>query len=128
MSIDNKQPTTKGPAQWFTGEVWIDSLVQAHDDWPVIVGAVHFSPGARTAWHSHEGGQTLYVTEGRGFVQARGADVLELRAGDTHFTPDAQVHWHGATHEHLMTHLSITRGPATWGEHVTDEQYARPTN
>lgn len=128
MSINDKQPTTKGPADWFTGEVWIDSLVAARADWPVLVGAVHFSPGARTAWHSHEGGQTLYVTEGRGFVQSRDDEVVALRAGDTHCTPDAQVHWHGAAPEHLMTHLTITRGPATWGEHVTDEQYGHTTS
>ena len=128
MSIDDKQPTTKGPAEWFTGEVWIDPLVLAHDDWPVIISAVHFSPGAHSAWHSHEGGQTLYVTEGRGVVQARGGEVVELRAGDTHFTPDSHVHWHGATQEHLMTHLSITRGPTMWGEHVSDEEYGQATS
>src|SRR5947209_2328837 len=62
MGIQPKRPTAKGPANWFTGDVWIDSLVQAGDDSPINVGAVHFTPGARTAWHSHAGGQTLYVT------------------------------------------------------------------
>lgn len=128
MSIQPKSPTNKGPAEMFTGEVWMDPLVQAHDDWPVIISAVHFTPGAHSAWHSHEGGQTLYVTEGRGFVQSRDTEAIELRAGDTHFTADGQVHWHGAAPEHLMTHLSITRGTTNWGDHVTDEHYGRATS
>ena len=66
MGLQPKQPTVKGPAEWFTGDVWIDSIVQPHDGSQLNIGAVHFTPGARTAWHSHEGGQMLYVTEGRG--------------------------------------------------------------
>lgn len=67
MGVQPKKPTSKGPAEWFTGDVWIDRIVQPDDHSQLNVGAVHFSPGARTAWHSHEGGQILYVTEyGRG--------------------------------------------------------------
>ena len=127
MGIQPKPPTVKGPANWFTGDVWIDSIVQPQGDWPINVGAVHFAPGARTAWHSHDGGQTLYVLEGRGLVQSRGEDVVEIRPGDVHVTADGQEHWHGAAHDHLMTHVSITWGPATWGDHVTDVEYSRPT-
>jgi quercetin dioxygenase-like cupin family protein len=123
MGVQPKPPTTKGPADWFTGDVWIDPIVQPGGDSPVSIGSVHFAPGARTAWHSHAGGQTLYVTEGRGLVQSRGADVVEIRPGDVHVTTDGQEHWHGASYDHFMTHISITRGPATWGEHVTDAQY-----
>ena len=90
------------------------------------MGAVHFSPGARTAWHSHEGGQTLYVTEGWGLVQSRGDQVGDLRPGDVVYTPDAEEHWHGAAPDHFMTHLSITEGGPHWGAHVSDAEYHAP--
>jgi quercetin dioxygenase-like cupin family protein len=128
MGLQPKPPTIKGPADWFSGDVWIDPIVQPEGDSTLNIGAVHFHPGARTAWHSHDGGQTLYVTEGRGLVQARGEDVVELRPGDVHTTPHAQQHWHGAAHEHFMTHISITRGPATWGDHVSDAEYGGHTD
>jgi quercetin dioxygenase-like cupin family protein len=117
------QPATKGPADWFTGDVWIESIARAEADSTVNVGAVHFTPGARTAWHTHEGGQTLYVTEGEGRVQSRGEPIVTIRPGDVVRTPTGEWHWHGAAHDHVMTHLSITEGPATWGDHVTDEEY-----
>ncbi len=123
MDVRPKKPTVKGPADWFTGDVWIDGIVEPEGDSTVNIGAVHFIPGARTAWHSHARGQTLYVTEGRGRVQSRGEAVVELRPGDVHYTPDAHEHWHGAAPDHLMSHISITQGPATWGEHVTDAEY-----
>src|SRR4051812_31592245 len=123
MGIQPKAPTIKGPANWFTGDVWIDPVAPPDGGSNVNMAAVHFTPGARTAWHSHEGGQTLYVTEGRGLVQARGEEVVEIRPGDVHLTPDGEEHWHGAAPDHLMTHFSITRGPATWGDHVTDAEY-----
>jgi quercetin dioxygenase-like cupin family protein len=123
MGIQPKPPTIKGPAEWFTGDVWIDPVVQPEGDSQLNIGAVHFPPAARTAWHSHQGGQTLYVTEGRGLVQSRGEDVVEIRPGDVHVTPDGQEHWHGARREHFMTHVSITRGRATWGDHVTHAEY-----
>lgn len=123
MDVQPKKPTAKGPAEWFTGDVWIDSIVQPGGDSTVNVGHVHFTPGARTAWHSHAGGQTLYVTEGRGRVQSRGERVVELHPGDVHHTPDGQEHWHGAAKDHLMSHISITQGRATWGPHVTDAEY-----
>jgi quercetin dioxygenase-like cupin family protein len=125
--IQPKRPTVKGPAEWFTGDVWIDSIVAPHDHSPLSVGAVHFTPGARTAWHSHEGGQTLYVTEGRGLVQDRGEEIVEIHPGDVHVTADGHEHWHGAAHDHFMTHISITQGAATWGDHVTDDEYNRRT-
>ena len=123
MAIQPKKPSAKGPAEWFTGDVWIDSIVQPEVNSQLSVGHVHFTPGARTAWHSHDGGQTLYVTEGRGLVQGRGEEIIEIRPGDVHVTANGQEHWHGATHDHFMAHISITRGPATWGAHVTDAEY-----
>ena len=123
MGLRSKAPTVKGPADWFTGDVWIDSIVEPEGDSPLNIGAVHFTPGARTAWHSHDGGQTLYVTEGRGLVQSRGEDVVDIRPGDVHVTPHGHEHRHGAAHDHFMTHISITHGPALWGHHVSDAEY-----
>ena len=76
MELQPTQNTVKGPADWFTGDVWIDAVARGRDPSRLNVGAVHFSPGARTAWHSHDGGQTLYVTEGRGRVQSRGDELV----------------------------------------------------
>jgi quercetin dioxygenase-like cupin family protein len=123
MDVQPKPATVKGPADWFTGDVWIDSIVQRDDNLPLNIGAVHFSPGARTAWHSHQGGQNLYITEGLGMAQSRGDHVVELRPGLVVHTPDGEEHWHGAAPDHFMTHLTITQGPPTWGEHVTDAEY-----
>lgn len=127
MEIKPKQPTVKGPGDWFTGDVWLDTVVQPQDGSTVNIAAVHFPPGARTAWHSHEGGQTLYVTEGEGRVQSRGGPMAGIRAGDVVHTPSGELHWHGAAPDHFMTHLSITESPVTWGEHVTDDEYIGPT-
>jgi len=123
MERPPEQPTVKGPADWFTGDVWIDVVARGREPSRLNVGAVHFSPGARTAWHSHDGGQTLYVTEGRGLVQSRGDRQVEIRPGDVIYTPDGEEHWHGATPEHFMTHVSITEGEPHWGIHVTDAEY-----
>jgi quercetin dioxygenase-like cupin family protein len=123
VEVQPKQPTVKGPPEWFTGDVFIDPLATGREPSHLTVGSVHFSPGARTAWHSHEGGQTLYVTEGGGLVQSRGDRRLEIRAGDVIYTPDGEEHWHGAAPDQFMTHLSITEGSPEWGDHVTDDEY-----
>ena len=123
MEIAPKKPSAKGPADWFTGDVWIDPVAQGQKPSRLAVNAVHFAPGARTAWHSHTLGQTLYVTEGQGLVQSRGGDIVTLRPGDVVSTPDDEWHWHGAAPDHFMTHLSITEGEAEWGTHVSDTEY-----
>ena len=78
MDVQSKRPTAKGPAEWFTGDVFIDGIVRGEEPSRVRVSAVRFTPSARTAWHSHAVGQTLYVTEGRGLVQSRGGDVIGI--------------------------------------------------
>ena len=78
MELEPKGATVKGPADWFTGEVFIDFLAQTHGPSPASVAHVHFTPGARTAWHSHSVGQSLFVTEGEGRIQARGEPVVVL--------------------------------------------------
>jgi quercetin dioxygenase-like cupin family protein len=123
MEISPKPPTAKGPAKTFTGDVWVDPITRGLPPTQLNVAAVRFSPGARSAWHAHDGGQTLYVTEGRGLVQVRGQNAVVLNAGDAAYAPDGEEHWHGATDADFMTHLSITEGPPHWGPHVTDEDY-----
>jgi quercetin dioxygenase-like cupin family protein len=118
-----KQPTSKGPSEWFTGDVWLDPIGRGDPPSKLNINAVHFTPGAHTAWHSHDGGQTLYVIEGRGLVQSRGAPVAKISPGDVIYTATGEEHWHGATAEHFMTHLSITEGPVHWGDHATDDEY-----
>jgi quercetin dioxygenase-like cupin family protein len=123
MEIRDSTPSIKGPAEWFTGDVWIDAVARPSGDATASVSAVHFHPGARTAWHSHGTGQTLWVTDGEGLVQTRGEPIVAIRPGDVVWTPADEWHWHGATRDHTMTHLSITDGQATWGDHVTDDEY-----
>ena len=123
--MTERRPTTtsKGPADWFIGDVWLDAL-SAGQSAPMAVSAVHFSPGARTAWHRHAGGQTLWVLEGEGRVQARDEAMLTIRAGDVITARPNEEHWHGAAPDRFMTHLSIAEGEPTWGDHVTDDEYA----
>jgi quercetin dioxygenase-like cupin family protein len=123
MHILPKQPSIKGSAEWFTGDVYLDPLARTQEPSLLNVNMVHFAPGARTAWHSHVGGQTLYVVEGRGLVQSRRNRIVEIRPGEVIYTPDREEHWHGAAPDHFMTHLSLTGGEALWGEHVTDSEY-----
>jgi len=123
MEVHPKNPTAKGPTEWFTGDVWIDGIGQGRGPSPVTIGSVHFTPGARSAWHSHSVGQTLYVTEGEGRVQSRGGPVLTIRPGDVVSTPGDEWHWHGAAPDHFMTHLSLTEGDTEWGKHVADAEY-----
>jgi quercetin dioxygenase-like cupin family protein len=131
MHVPPKPSSAKGPAEWFTGDVWIDAVARGEEPSRVRVNAVRFTPGARTAWHSHALGQTLYVTDGAGLVQSRDGDIIGIRSGDVVHTSADEWHWHGAAPDRFMTHLSITEGvgpdsdkPEThWGEHVTDAEY-----
>ena len=128
MPVEPRPATTKGPSEWFTGDVYIDGLVRATEPSRVNVSAVRFMPGARTAWHSHTVGQTLLVTDGIGLHQPRDGAVEQIRAGDVIVTPANVWHWHGAAPDHYMTHISITEsaggGPdMQWGEHVSDDDY-----
>jgi quercetin dioxygenase-like cupin family protein len=91
--------------------------------------SVHFTPGARTAWHTHPYGQTICVTEGVGLVQRRGGPIEVIRPGDCVFFEADEDHWHGAAPNRFLTHLAMQEvddqgSPVTWGEHVTDEEYS----
>ena len=122
------RPSTRGPADWFTGAVRIDPLVAAPPPARVSGAHVTFEPGARTAWHTHPLGQTLIVTSGLGLVQREGGPIEEIRPGDVVWFAPGEKHWHGASPTTAMTHIAIQEaldGKAVdWMEHVTDAQYA----
>lgn len=129
MELQPKTPSTKGPADMFTGDVHFDVIAKGESPSRLRVNIVRFAPGARTAWHRHANGQTLHVTEGVGFVQSRGGELIVMKPGDTVYTPPGEWHWHGAAPEHFMCHLAMwealaedQEGPETeWAGHVTDE-------
>jgi quercetin dioxygenase-like cupin family protein len=120
--------TTPGPGDWFTGTVYIDTVAAPAGPSRLAAASVHFAPGARTAWHTHPNGQTIFVTEGVGLCQREGGPIELIRPGDRVFFEPGENHWHGAVPERFMAHLALhqvdEQGSAvTWGEHVTDEQY-----
>ncbi|MFZ1411556.1 MAG: cupin domain-containing protein [Micropruina sp.] len=126
-----KAPTTKAPADSFTGDVYVDATLRGVEPSRIRVYKVRFTPGARTAWHKHTCGQTLHATDGVGLV-VTAEKVIVLREGDTVWTPPDEWHWHGAAPENFMAHLAMWEGPdpaldlleTVWGEHVTDTEYA----
>ena len=120
--------TAKGPADWFTGDVYIDAVAAPAATARTGAALVHFTPGARTAWHTHPYGQTIYVTEGIGLCQREGAPIEVIRPGDRVYFEPAENHWHGAARNRFMVHIAIQEAdesgsPVAWGEHVSDEQY-----
>ena len=121
------QPSSKGPADWFTGTVRIDPLFQANPPARAAGASVTFEPGARTAWHTHPLGQTLIVTAGCGWVQREGGPIEEIHPGDVISIPPGEKHWHGATPTTAMTHIAIQEAldgkVVDWLEKVSDEQY-----
>jgi quercetin dioxygenase-like cupin family protein len=121
------QPSSIGPAEYFTGSVRIDPLFQANDPGRAGGASVTFEPGARTAWHTHPLGQTLIVTAGCGWVQRWVGPIEEIRPGDVISIPPGEKHWHGATSITAMTHIAIQEyldgRAAVWMEKVSDEQY-----
>jgi len=128
----NSLQATAGPSEWFTGAVYIDTVAAPTGGARVSASSVHFTPGARTAWHTHPNGQTIFVTEGIGRCQRRGGPIEIIRPGDRVFFEPGEEHWHGAAPDRFMTHLAILEVDdagtnATWDEHVSDEEYRQPT-
>jgi len=121
------KPSSKGPADWFTGTVRIDPLFTAPAPARAAGAKVTFEPGARTAWHTHPLGQTLIVTDGKGLAQRDGGPIEEIRPGDVVWFPPNEKHWHGASPTTAMTHIAIQESldgkVVDWMEKVTDEQY-----
>ena len=125
----NDTDTTQGPGDWFTGTVYLDAVATPSDASRLSATSVHFTPGARTAWHTHPNGQTIYVLEGVGLAQRRGGPIEVIRPGDRVFFEPDEDHWHGAAPTRFMTHLAMLvvdeeGTAAVWGDHVTDEEYA----
>jgi quercetin dioxygenase-like cupin family protein len=129
----NSDETAAGPGEWFNGAVYIDPVATPAQGSRLSASTVHFTPGARTAWHTHPHGQTIYVTDGVGRAQHRGGQVEEIRPGDRVFFEPGEDHWHGAAPERFMTHLAMLDvdehgTSATWGDHVTDAEYHAPAS
>jgi quercetin dioxygenase-like cupin family protein len=125
----NGGETTNGPSDWFTGAVYIDTVAAPSGLSRLSAACVHFTPGARTAWHTHPNGQTIWVTEGIGRCQRRGGPVEVIRPGDRVFFEPGEEHWHGASATRFMVHIAMHQvddegNAATWGVHVSDDEYA----
>jgi quercetin dioxygenase-like cupin family protein len=125
----NDTDTTPGPSDWFMGTVYLDAVAAPSDASRLSATSVHFTPGARTAWHTHPNGQTIYVLDGVGLAQRRGGPVEVIRPGERVFFEPGEDHWHGASPTRFMTHLAMLvvgddGSAAVWGDHVTDEEYA----
>ena len=125
----NSLDTNLAPSDWFTGSVYLDPVAVPAGSSQVHATCVHFTPGARTAWHTHTNGQTIWVLEGVGLCQRRGGPVEVIRPGDRVFFEPDEEHWHGACASRFMGHLAMLQlgedgVPATWLDHVTDEEYA----
>jgi quercetin dioxygenase-like cupin family protein len=127
--IRNSIPTMAGPSEWFTGAVYVDAVAAPAGLSRLSASNVHFTPGARTAWHTHPNGQTIFVTEGVGLTQRRGGPIEVIRPGDRVFFEPGEDHWHGAAATRFMMHIAMLdvddKGTsATWGDHVSDTEYA----
>jgi quercetin dioxygenase-like cupin family protein len=125
----NSLDTAAGPEDWFTGSVYIDSVATPSAESRLSAACVHFTPGARTAWHTHPNGQTIWVLEGVGLCQREGGAIEVIRPGDRVFFEPGENHWHGATPNRFMAHLAMVQvddegNSATWGEYVSDDEYA----
>jgi quercetin dioxygenase-like cupin family protein len=120
-------PSGSGPAEWFTGRVRIDPLFPAEAPSALAGNLVTFEPGARTAWHTHPLGQTLLVTQGRGWAQRAGAPREEIRPGDVVRFDPGERHWHGATASTAMSHIALQEAQdgsaVTWMEQVDEDDY-----
>lgn len=123
------QPSTIGAAENFTGAVRVDSRFKGADPARISGGIVSFEPGARTAWHTHPLGQTLFVTSGVGVVQHWEGEIQEIKPGDIVWIPPDVKHWHGAAPTVGMSHLAFSEAldgkSVDWMEHVTHEQYRK---
>ena len=127
ITRNGSQPTRKGPAEYFTGTVWVDPLFEAPEPARVVGATVTFEPGARTAWHTHPLGQTLVVISGCGRAQRWDGPIEEIRPGDVIWFAPGERHWHGASPATAMTHIAIQEmldgKTVDWMEQVSDEQY-----
>jgi quercetin dioxygenase-like cupin family protein len=131
MRLKPVNPTAKGPASNFVGDVYVTPIYNGEQPSRMVVALVRFTPGARTNWHSHAVGQTLHVTEGVGLVGTRDGTVLRIRAGETVVCPPDEDHWHGAATDTFMSHLAMLESkpdggdPTTWLEPLPEDEYQK---
>jgi len=120
-------PSRRASADWFTGTAWQDPIIEAPAPARVRSVLVTFEPGARTNWHKHPLGQTLYVVSGTGRTQSWDGPLREIHAGDVVWIPPHEKHWHGAgpgtTMVHVAMHEALDGKHVEWLEKVTDAQY-----
>ena len=124
---NGSEPSAKGPSEYFTGTVRIDSPFKGTEAARISGAIVTFEPSARTAWHTHPLGQTLIVTSGRGRAQREGGPIEEILPGDIVWFAPGEKHWHGATGSTAMTHIAIAESldgkVVDWMEQVSDDEY-----
>ena len=131
MQITRNSPNTvRAPAEQSSGGVYIDMIAAPSGESQLGAAVVHFTPGARTAWHTHPRGQTLWVIDGVGLCQREGGPVEVIRAGDHVFFQPGERHWHGASPTRFMAHVAMHEfdqdgNSVAWAEHVSDDQYAQ---
>lgn len=130
QSAKNTIETKAASSAWFTGAVYVDTVATPSGQSRLSASNVHFTPGARTAWHTHPNGQTIYVTEGIGLCKRRGASIEVIRPGNRVFFEPGEEHLHGAAPNRFMTHLAMLDADdegnsVRWGEHVTDSDYQK---
>jgi len=122
--------TRFGNSEYFTGTVQQEPIVETPEPARLRAVVVSFAPGARTAWHTHPLGQTLFVTSGVGRVQRVGGPVREILPGDRVWIPPGEKHWHGAAPDTAMVHIAMHEDldgtHVNWMEHVTDGEYSKP--
>lgn len=117
--VEGAASEARGPT--FTGTVWADPVMPSTDG--VTINNVFFSPGARTHWHTHEHGQVLQVTSGKGWICKAGEAPQPIRAGDVVWIGPDERHWHGAAHDSYLVHMATSIGRATWAEAVVAGDY-----
>ncbi|HTR74999.1 MAG TPA: cupin domain-containing protein [Solirubrobacterales bacterium] len=127
--IRNSLETVRGPADWFSGDVFLDWVASPEPPARAAAAIVHFTPASRSTWHTHPLGQTIFVTEGVGLCQREGGPIEEIKPGDRVRFEPGENHWHGAAPDRFMTHIAIQEGDSSgsfvsWGRHVTDAEYA----
>ena len=128
IHLAGSRPTRRAPSDSFVGTVWQDPIIASEAPARLASNRVSFEPGARTNWHTHPLGQTLYVISGVGRVQTKGGPIHEIRPGDVVWIPAGEKHWHGASPANAMTHIAMQEAldgsAVTWLEPVTDAEYS----
>jgi quercetin dioxygenase-like cupin family protein len=126
----SNRSTGNGPKDWFSGTVFIDPIRDPDNQTAVGCAHVRFAPGARTAWHTHPKGQTIYITDGIGLAQCEGGEIEVIRPGDVVYFEPGENHWHGAAKDRFMAHIAIQEADDSgkvveWGDRVTDKEYGK---